>query len=225
MRDLKRYLPAAVLAAGALLTTVVHDQAAPDPIAPLSALPSSIDGLQGVDIAISDEEREIAGVSHYLMREFRADSVTAFSVYVGYYAYQMQGRTIHSPKNCLPGAGWQALGEGTTVVTVDGTSHRVNRYVLANGDDRALVYYWYQGRGRIAANELAVKWDLLRDVALRGRSEEALVRIVVPIARSAGGGQSMDSQVELASADRIASASAMAMIPAVDAVLPPWATD
>jgi hypothetical protein len=43
------------------------------------------------------------------------------------------------------------------------------------------VLYWYQGRGRGASNEYRVKWDLLRDAALRRRSDEALVRVVVPV--------------------------------------------
>ena len=57
----------------------------------------------------------------------------------------------------------------------------VNRYLLQNGDARALVLYWYQGRGRVQASEYLVKWDLLRDAALKHRSDEALVRIVVPL--------------------------------------------
>jgi hypothetical protein len=36
----------------------------------------------------------------------------------------------------------------------------------------------------MAANEYAVKWHLLRDQALRGRSDEALVRIIVPVDKS-----------------------------------------
>ena len=57
----------------------------------------------------------------------------------------------------------------------------VNRYLLKPDSHRALVLYWCQGRGRVEANEYIVKWDLLRDAAVRRRTEEALVRIVVPI--------------------------------------------
>ena len=58
----------------------------------------------------------------------------------------------------------------------------MNRYVLKNGAATAVVYYWYQGRGRVVANEYAVKWNLLRDAAVAGHTEEALVRVVVPVA-------------------------------------------
>ena len=70
----------------------------------------------------------------------------------------------------------------------------VNRYVLENKGTRALVYYWYQGRGRVSANEYLVKWEQIRDRALRGRSDEALVRILIPLS----------PRLSLASADSIA---------------------
>jgi EpsI family protein len=122
-------------------------------------------------------------MSSYVMRAYAADAQAEarFSLYVGYYDSQTQGKTIHSPKNCLPGAGWEALASSTQQVTTPDGVVTVNRYLLQNGDDRALVLYWYQGRGRVAASEYAVKWDLLRDAALRGRTEEALVRVMVPV--------------------------------------------
>ena len=53
--------------------------------------------------------------------------------------------------------------------------------MLVNSGQKAVVYYWYQGRGRVESNEYRVKLQLLRDSALRGRTEEALVRVVVPV--------------------------------------------
>lgn len=107
-----------------------------------------------------------------------------FSLYVGYYQSQAQGNTIHSPKNCLPGAGWEALSSEPQAVDLGGRIVTVNRYLLENEGERALVLYWYQGRGRIAYDEYRVKIDLLMDAALRRRSDEALVRIVVPVTES-----------------------------------------
>jgi EpsI family protein len=70
------------------------------------------------------------------------------------------------------------------MIAVGADSVEINRYELANKQARALVYYWYQGRGRVAASEYQVKWDLLRDAAISGRSEEALVRLVIPLTDS-----------------------------------------
>ena len=145
-----------------------------------------IAGAVGTDIRLSDAEVRVAGVTAYLMRSYQSRDSAAFvalpfSVYVGYYDSQMQGKTIHSPKNCLPGAGWEALASTTIALETATGTVTVNRYLLQNGDTQALVLYWYQGRGRVAWNEYLVKWDLLRDAALRRRSDEALVRIVVPV--------------------------------------------
>jgi EpsI family protein len=94
---------------------------------------------------------------------------------------------MHSPKNCLPGAGWEVLRDGTTTVTAADGPHVVNRYLLKNGAQQAVVYYWYQGRGRVVASEYLVKWDLLRDAAVEGHTEEALVRLIVFVSPSDSG--------------------------------------
>jgi EpsI family protein len=220
MRNVQRWAPAAILAAGCLLMASVSAQRAMPLRAELSTLPTTLDGYVGRDQTIGAEEQRVAGMSNYVLRMFapagaRLDSTRsgagAFSVYVGYYAQQTQGRTIHSPKNCLPGAGWEALSAGYRDVATPAGPVRVNRYLLANKAHRALVYYWYQGRGRIQANEYRVKLELMRDAALRGRTEEALVRIVVPL----GDDTARDADAE-ALADRVAEQ----IIPKVYRVLP-----
>jgi EpsI family protein len=176
------------------------------------AIPVELHGFEGRDLQLSEQEAEVAGVSDYLLRFYsRGQGGTeGFSVYVGYYAAQTNGRTIHSPKNCLPGGGWQALSATSADVDVAGGRRTtVNRYLLQNEGERALVLYWYQGRGRVAHNEYIVKWDLLRDAALSRRSEEALVRIVVPVVGS-----------DEAAAFDLARSVATELIPAVERALP-----
>ncbi len=207
---LLRWAPAALMAAGAILTIAAHDQVSLPLRASLgSSVPAEIAAFRGRDITVSEEERRVAGMSEYVMRAYApAAGAAAFSVYVGYYASQTRGKTIHSPKNCLPGAGWEALtSRQATVATAAGTAE-VNRYLLQRGKERALVLYWYQGRGRVAAGEYRVKWDLLRDAALRGRSDEALVRVIVPVT-----GSEED-------AFRLASRVAGELVPAVGKALP-----
>jgi EpsI family protein len=175
------WLPAVVLASGVLLLSTVGRQR-PMPLPqPLSTLPAEFEGLVGHDVPVSKDEQRVAGMSSYVSRVYAADSTVAFSLYVGYYESQTQGKTIHSPKNCLPGAGWEPLSASEIRLPLAGGSVPVNRYVIAKKEQRALVYYWYQGRGRVSANEYRVKWELLRDASLKHRTDEALVRIVVPV--------------------------------------------
>lgn len=178
------WMPAALLGLGVVASMSAGAQRSMPLRASLAAVvPTEIDGRRGTDQTVSDNEQRIAGMDEYLLRNYvAADGAgAAFSVYVGYYEHQTRGHTIHSPKNCLPGAGWEPLTSGTTMVTTAAGAVEVTKYLLQRNEERAVVLYWYQGRGRVENNEYAVKWHLLRDAALRRRSDEALVRVVVPV--------------------------------------------
>lgn len=205
------WVPAALLSIGCVFTLAVDTQQRLDLPRPLDSIPLTLAGRTGATDTLSREQVEAGGMSAYLYRWFPAERAP-FDIYVGYYDQQTQGKTIHSPKNCLPGAGWEALQQTTTVITTAAGPVTVNRYLLQNQQLRALVYYWYQGRGRVVANEYRVKWELLRDAALRGRTEEALVRIVVRL----------NDQTSEAVAAEVAAGVAAELIPALDRVLPAW---
>jgi EpsI family protein len=187
------WAPVAVLGVGCLLSLGVSAQRTPELREPLAtALPDSIGNLVGADARVSADVAQVAGFTSYAFRVYQGDTLqvdstgqsgypTAASIYLGYYDHQVRGHTIHSPKNCLPGSGWEALSSGPQRLAVGADTVTVNRYVLENHGTRALVLYWYQGRGRVAYNEYRVKWDLLRDAILKRRTDEALARIVVPI--------------------------------------------
>jgi EpsI family protein len=211
MRDRMRFAPAAVLAFGCLLMLSVQAQRTMALQAPLSALPDPLPGYTRTDLTVPEEEARVAGMTSYTSRVYLRDSVEAFGLYVGFYDSQRQGRTVHSPKNCLPGAGWEAMSSERIMVPMpSGDSAEVNRYLIGNLSQRALVYYWYQGRGRVAANEYAVKWNLLRDAALRRRTDEALVRLVIPITPDRS----------IADADRMAVDAARSLVPNLRHYLP-----
>jgi EpsI family protein len=174
------WAPAAVLVVGALVTTLgVKGQRVMTLREELqSVVPMELEGRPGRDVEVPAAELAAAGPDAYLMRVFGGDTAQ-FSLYVGFYGRQARGKSIHSPKNCLPGGGWEPLTNDRVTVATAGGPVEVNRYVIQKGNARALVLYWYQGRGRIEASEYAVKWDLLRDAAVIRRSDEALVRIVI----------------------------------------------
>jgi EpsI family protein len=102
-------------------------------------------------------------------------------VYVGYYASQRQGDTIHSPQNCLPGAGWRPVETGVAGLHVGDRTVPVNQFVIQKGLDRQVVFYWYQGRGRVIANEYQNKAFLMLDAARLHRTNGGLVRMMAPI--------------------------------------------
>ncbi len=213
MKARAAWLPSAFLGLGALITVGINTQRSLPLTEPLDqAIPSEIDGFLAEDLPITDAEIRVAGVTDYLSRVYHStDSTSAtpwFTLYMGYYPNQTQGRTIHSPRNCLPGGGWEPLASREVEIETRAGPATVNRYLLQKGNQQALVLYWYQGRGRVAANEYKVKWNLLRDAAILRRTEEALVRIVVPVSNS--------ESTAFATAAR----AAQNLIPAVSAALP-----
>ncbi len=183
------WAPALLLAIGAAGTLGVHPQRSMPLRTPLGdAVPQTIGALSGTDVRISDAQFEATRASAYLLRHYKPRATTADSawlqLYIGYYDQQTQGRSVHSPKNCLPGAGWGALASEMVVIETPRGPVTVNRYLVQREHERALVLYWYQGRGRVEASEYGVKLDLLRDAALQRRTEEAVVRVVVPVTDS-----------------------------------------
>jgi EpsI family protein len=217
--SLRSYVPSMILAAGCLLLYQgTREQVSLAPAAPLAGILSNLDGYRIEEQRVGDEERRIAGMSDYVARIYWRDTTVAFTTYVGYYDRQTQGKSIHSPRNCLPGAGWEILRAGTATVQSATGPHVVNRYLLKNRGLQAVVYYWYQGRGRVVANEYAVKVNLLRDAALLGHTEEALVRIVIPFDPGAPG--TATNGEDYARAEALGAELAPRMIDEVQRVLP-----
>ena len=54
----------------------------------------------------------------------------------------------------------------------------MNRYIVSHGEERDLVYYWYQNPHRVTANEYLSKFYLIWDALRYRRSDEALVRVI-----------------------------------------------
>jgi exosortase D (VPLPA-CTERM-specific) len=118
----------------------------------------------------------------YLLADYESADGTA-NLYMAYYNSQRKGEAVHSPRSCLPGGGWQLreFDQRTLPVRIDGEPLRVNRTLIELGNQRLLVYYWFQQRGRIVTNEFAVKWYLFWDAVTRHRTDGALVRLTTPL--------------------------------------------
>jgi EpsI family protein len=220
MHGLKPYLPAAILFGGSVLLADARSQATAPLTGPINSVMSVAPGYKITEQTLSPEEQRVAGMTEYVARTYVREHSVAFTTFVSYYNRQTHGKTIHSPRNCLPGAGWEIMSSGTQVVVVDGSSQVVNRYVLKKGRATAVAYYWYQGRGRVTANEYVVKWNLLRDAALFGRTEEALVRVVVPIPLAALASGTVDDMAAFRKADATAQDVAARLIADVGVILP-----
>ena len=106
-------------------------------------------------------------------------------LYVGYYESQRTGSTYHSPKNCLPGAGWQFVeSEYVKVALGKGQAQEINRVLIQKGLDQQVILYWYQDRGRVIASEYWAKGYMILDSITKNRTDGSLVRISIPVETS-----------------------------------------
>ena len=124
------------------------------------------------------------GVDEYVNRYYTAGD-RVVHLYIGYYGSQHEGRTIHSPMNCLPGSGWTPLENAPLALVADtaGAPARrmvVNDTVIQKGLDRQVVLYWYQSHGRVESNEYWNRIYLVLDSIRLNRTDGALVRVIAP---------------------------------------------
>jgi EpsI family protein len=152
---------------------------------PLSLIPMQIEGWHGTDERMDDAAIEMLGVSDWILRTYRDEANIPVGVYVGFHASQRTGASIHSPKNCLPGSGWQPVQNST--VQLHGPNGKMvpaNLYVIQKGNSKQLVIYWYQSHGRVIASEYSGKFYLVVDAIRLNRTDAAIARVVTPITQN-----------------------------------------
>jgi EpsI family protein len=189
-----RKVPASFIGAGALLvgfivTTVALPRAAevyPERTAFLE-FPMQLGEWHGRRESMEAVFSDTLQLDDYLLADYADDSGRNVNLYVSYYNSQRKGEAVHSPRSCLPGGGWQVREFGQrdiSNVSIDGQPLRVNRSLVELGDQRELVYYWFQQRGRVITNEFAVKWYLFWDAMTEHRTDGAMIRLITPVPSS-----------------------------------------
>ena len=137
----------------------------------------------GVEQGLEPEIIKALGVTDFMMRQYTAPGRLPIWLYVGYYETQRTGAIIHSPRQCLPGSGWNIVKSERVALDVPGSTApgiTINRVIVAKGQDRQVVLYWYQERGRVVASEYWAKYYLIRDAVTMNRTDGALVRVMSP---------------------------------------------
>jgi EpsI family protein len=154
-------------------------------VALLSDFPDSVGGFHTLrNIALDKETRDLLRADDILDRVYVDPSGTSeVALFVAYFKTQRLGQSPHSPKNCLPGSGWEPISTDRPAIRVPGwnTPIVVNRYVVEKGDDRSVTLYWYQSHSRVIASEYSAKFWLVADALRYHRSDTALVRVSVPV--------------------------------------------
>ena len=166
---------------GALIYSAVRPESPPSGRA-LSQFPVSLGSWKLLQEGVIDDETQAVLKADDLLNRYYSGNGTGANLFVAAFRSQRNGKTPHSPKNCLPGSGWTPLESSYASIDVGGpVPIQVNRYVVAHGEERSLVMYWYQSRDRAIASEYTAKFWVVVDAMRLNRTDTALVRVVVPI--------------------------------------------
>jgi exosortase D (VPLPA-CTERM-specific) len=163
----------------------------------LSAFPPQLDGWVGTPATMDAEMWEKVGGQEYVILNYRKPNESPVNFYVAYYEYQRKaGDFVHSPRLCLPGAGWFIESSNARAVSRDAGGAgggsaplRLNELIISKDGVRQLAYFWYQGRGRNFTSEYAAKFYMVWDGIFRRRTDGALVRLVSPLDKDSDAGR------------------------------------
>jgi exosortase D (VPLPA-CTERM-specific) len=190
----KRVMPASFVAASVVLAAIICATVfipRPAEVYParsaFAEFPLQLGDWRGQSRLLEAVYNEALRLDDYLLADYMNTSGQAANLYISWYNSQRKGEAVHSPRSCLPGGGWQMRDFGQRAlsgITVGGQPLRVNRTLIELGNERQLVYYWFQQRGRIITNEFAVKWYLFWDALTLHRTDGAMVRLITPLPAS-----------------------------------------
>lgn len=140
----------------------------------------------GPALPFSSDTLQILGPGEFLERIYQQAGKPSVDLFLAYFPSQRTGDTIHSPRHCLPGAGWEPVQ--SALLHLDSRNGSgpvtVNYWVIAKGDDRQVVIYWYQAHGRVVASEYRAKFFQVWDAMRLNRTDGSLVRVITPVANA-----------------------------------------
>ena len=180
-----RIVTAALILQGIVFYAVALRAENTPTVSPLDGFPTNVAGWQMYkDVKIEQETLDVLKADDTLNRVYinPARDASTF-LFIAFFKTQRYGQSPHSPKNCLPGNGYEPIESGVMTVAVPGRSEpvQVNRYLTARGDEKSVTLYWYQSHDRIIAGEFAARFWLIADSIRFHRSDTSLVKIVVPV--------------------------------------------
>ena len=185
MRSHSRFAVIAVLlAATALFLHARNRNEVLPERAPLTRFPYQLGEWTGTDVKIPQDVLDVLGAGDFLLRVYQNSLVRQpyVDLFLAYFPSQRAGDTIHSPKHCLPGAGWLPVESSRVTLNLPGhLPFLANRYVIAKGTDRQLVLYWYLAHDRAIASEYWAKFYLVTDSIRLNRSDGSLVRLTTQL--------------------------------------------
>ena len=148
---------------------------------PFNTFPTQIGKWEGVETHFNQKVYDILGVDDSLLMDYKSDvSKIPINLYIGYYKSQRKGDLIHSPQNCMPGAGWNITQDTIQSLGLN-ENLKTTKLLIQKGDQKSITLYWFQTGGQYISNEYMQKLALIWNAFLHRRTDGAFIRLIAPI--------------------------------------------
>jgi EpsI family protein len=128
----------------------------------------------------SDVVLSVLKPTDYLSRNYEAPKVRRIGLYIGYHDGGKESGEIHSPKNCLPGSGWQQVSTERMNLNTPLNKISLIKAVYQKGEIREMFLYWFQVQDKTLSDEYSLKLAGITNSIFHGRKDAAFIRISVP---------------------------------------------
>ncbi|MCK5826537.1 MAG: EpsI family protein [Desulfuromusa sp.] len=145
---------------------------------PFNQFPQQVGEWSMIGEARFDERvLKVLKPTDYLSRTYLSEEGQNLSLYVGYHDGGIMSGSIHSPRQCLPGSGWNRLYSQVRKVKLGSRTIPYISSFYQKGLEKQLFLYWFQVRDRILTNEYTLKLAIAQNVLLSNRRESSFIRI------------------------------------------------
>jgi len=151
---------------------------------PLNQLPLRAgDWVMNNEAHFSEQVLEVLKPTDYLSRNYTDSKGDQLALYLGFHDGGPKSGPIHSPKQCLPGSGWNRLHEEVRSVEIDGHKIPFVSAVYQKDQQKQLFLYWFQVRDEVLTNEYALKLAMIKNSLLVNRRDSAFIRLSLMVTK------------------------------------------
>ncbi len=149
---------------------------------PLDLFPRQSQGWSMAGEARFDE-RVLAVLlpTDYLSRSYRDEKGDLVGLYLGYHDGGPDSGPIHSPRQCLPGSGWNPVHSSVHHIDLNGTKVSYVSALYQKDVAKQLFLYWFQVGDQYITNEYALKYSMAKNSLVKNQRESSFIRISVPV--------------------------------------------
>lgn len=158
-------------------------QASIDRPADFERIPLETENYIGLEKRFADYAYDILKADTTTLRMYTNRSTgEIYWLFIAYFESQKYGSQIHSPIHCVPGGGYRIISiEPFSLTLDDGRQLSVRRLLIESHRRREVMFYWFETRGGVIANEYSLKLDLMKNSVFLMPTDAAICRVNIPL--------------------------------------------